>query len=171
VEKVDDQTLDVTAIVILIGHNHQVAVTQRLDVLLRVGCIKLETHDRHQVGDLLVLHNLKMGSITYIQWLTFERKHTVEITTDDRQPRHSQRLGRVSLGDDQSTVLRLCRSSVVGIVQLGNTCLVRRGMYERLLLVHNYDKHAQDTKLHSPVNLFFLVPPLRFSACPSLNFA
>jgi hypothetical protein len=41
-----------------------------------------------------------MGSITYIQWLTLEREHTVEITTDDRQPRYGQRLGRVSLGDD-----------------------------------------------------------------------
>ena len=39
--EVNHKTLDVTSIVILIGHDHQVTVTQRLDVRLVIRSAKL----------------------------------------------------------------------------------------------------------------------------------
>ena len=35
--KVHDQALDVRAVVVLVGHDHQVAVAQSLDVLVHLG--------------------------------------------------------------------------------------------------------------------------------------
>ena len=45
--EVNHKTLDVTSIVILIGHDHQVTVTQRLDVRLVIRSAKLQTHNLH----------------------------------------------------------------------------------------------------------------------------
>ena len=58
-DEVDDQALDVRAVLVLISHDHQVTVAQRAKlrpilVLLAV----VEPQDLHQVLDLLVTHDL-----------------------------------------------------------------------------------------------------------------
>jgi hypothetical protein len=99
-DEVDDKTLDVRSIVILICHNHEMSITEGLDVILRVLGSKLEPHNLHHVHDLLVLHDLSMGGITYVERLTLERKDTVIITADNRKARDGEGFSRVSFGDD-----------------------------------------------------------------------
>ena len=63
--------LDVRAVLVLIGHDHDLAVAQALQVvhglvLLLVG----ETHNLYQIVDLLVLHDLLMGGLSHVQQFT-----------------------------------------------------------------------------------------------------
>jgi hypothetical protein len=57
-QKVDDQTLDVRAVVVLVGHDHQVAVPKRLARRrVRVVLALLQPDDLLELGDLLVVHD------------------------------------------------------------------------------------------------------------------
>jgi len=121
VNEVDDKSLDVGSIVILISHDHEVPVTERLDVLLVVLNVELEAHDVDDVLDLIVGHNLLVVGLADVEGLTLEGEDTVEVAADNGEPGHGKGLGRVSLGDDEGTVLGLDASSVVGVVELGNS--------------------------------------------------
>ena len=62
VDEVDDQALDVGAILVLVGHDHQVTVAQGLEVsLIDILLPILETQDLYHVGDLFILHDLMGG--------------------------------------------------------------------------------------------------------------
>ena len=54
VEAVDEQALDVGPVVVLVRHDHEVAVAQRLDVLGRVLGAEAEAQDLDDVLDLCV---------------------------------------------------------------------------------------------------------------------
>jgi len=63
----------VGAVLILIGHDHDLSVAQALEVvhglvLLLVG----EAHDLHQVVDLLVLHDLLVCRLPHVQQFTLQ---------------------------------------------------------------------------------------------------
>ena len=103
--EVDDKALDMAAIMILISHNHQVWIPQRLDILFRVGSIELETHDLHQIYYLFILHNLGMRCIVDIQRLTLQWKHPIVVLSYHTETRYSQRLCGVTLGDNRSAIL------------------------------------------------------------------
>ena len=61
VYKVDEQSLDVGAILILICHDHYLAVTQLADLHgVIIVLLVLKTHDLHNIVDLCILHNLKI---------------------------------------------------------------------------------------------------------------
>ena len=62
VDEVDDKTLDVGAILILISHHHQLPIAKglqlaRVSVLLAV----LETKYLHHIADLLIAHDLNIA--------------------------------------------------------------------------------------------------------------
>ena len=58
-EEVDEETLDVRAILVLIRHDHDTTVPQRLERLgRRVLLLVAETNDLDHVVDLGVLHDL-----------------------------------------------------------------------------------------------------------------
>ena len=59
VDEVDDQSLDVRAVLVLVCHDHQLAVAKgaqfsRVSVLLVV----LQSQDLHHVGDFCIAHDL-----------------------------------------------------------------------------------------------------------------
>lgn len=83
--EVDDETLDVTAVVILIGHDHDVSVTQRLDVLLCVRGVEFQSHDLDEVHDLLVLHDLRVRRVAHVEELALQREDPVVVASDDRE--------------------------------------------------------------------------------------
>ena len=56
VEEIDQQTLDVRAIVVLICHDHDGAVPQVFQI--RVGLAHVESHDLNQMLQLLIGQNL-----------------------------------------------------------------------------------------------------------------
>ena len=65
VDKVDDQSLDVGAVVILVGHNHEFAVAQGAHIL--VDGVKLESQNLHDVLDFFILLNLFDARLSHIQ--------------------------------------------------------------------------------------------------------
>jgi len=115
-DKVDQQALDVRAIVVLIGHDHEMTVSELLGVVVRNAVLQAE--DLLDGVDLLVLAQLYGSGLANVQQLTAERKDAILIATDDREARDGESLGTVSLGQDQSTILRVARAGVVGVIQL-----------------------------------------------------
>ena len=60
VEEVNDQTLDVRAVLVLVGHDEQLAVAQAAQVsTIRVLLVVVQPQDLHDVGNLFVVHQLK----------------------------------------------------------------------------------------------------------------
>jgi hypothetical protein len=121
VNKVDKKSLDMGTIRILIRHDHQVPVAQRLDIGLVVLDPVFQTHDINHIFDLFVLHDCLVSSVSDIEWFTLQGEDSIEVTANDRETGHGKRLGGVSLGDDQGAVLGLGSSGIVGIVELGNS--------------------------------------------------
>ena len=62
-----------------------------------------------------------MRSFPHIQQLSFEWEHSVVVPAHHTQPTDSQRLGRVPFGEDESTLLRVPATCLIGIIQLWNT--------------------------------------------------
>ena len=56
--------------------------------------------------NLFVLEDLGGGGLADVEQLTLEGEHAVAVPADDSQTGHGERLGRVSLGEDEGAVLR-----------------------------------------------------------------
>ena len=82
-DEVDYKAFDVTTVVILISHNHQVAITERLDIILGVYNIELQAHNLYKVHDLLILHNLGICRVPDVQQFTLQWKHTIKVSADN----------------------------------------------------------------------------------------
>ena len=65
--------------------------------------------------------DLVMRGLPDIEQLPPERKDSIVIPADHTQPTDGQRLGRVSLCENESTVVGVSASCLVGIIQLGDT--------------------------------------------------
>ena len=62
VDKVDDEALDVGAVLVLVGHDHEMAVAESPEGgLISVLLAKLQPQDLYKVNDLLVCHQLEGG--------------------------------------------------------------------------------------------------------------
>mmetsp|Transcript_45800 Transcript_45800/g.76350 ORF Transcript_45800/g.76350 Transcript_45800/m.76350 type:complete len:294 (-) Transcript_45800:1235-2116(-) len=118
VEEVDQQALDVGPVVVLIRHNHQVPIPQGLDV--GVGLAVLQAEDLLDGVDLDVVHDLFVRGVAYVEQLPAQGEHAVAVTPHHRQAADGQRLGGVSLSEDEGAVLGVFGAGVVGIVQLGD---------------------------------------------------
>lgn len=98
VYEVHDQSLDVTPIRVLVGHQHDGAVAETLQVLILA--ILLQAHDLDDVGDLLVVDDLRRGGITYVEELTPQWEHAIVVASYDVDCCHHKGFGTVSLGQD-----------------------------------------------------------------------
>ena len=119
VEEIDDEAFDVRAIGVLIGHDHDVPVAQALRPVLILVAL-LQAQDSFEVLDLLVLHNLLVIGVARVGHLAAEGEHAVAVTADDGEPRHRQRLGGVSLSQNERAVHGVLRASIVGVFELGD---------------------------------------------------
>ena len=90
-QEIDQQAFDMRTVVVLVGHDHQVAVAESLGVL--VVLLVLETHELFDVLDLLVLRDLVDGCIAHVQQLTTKRKDAEQIGVDDRTASESEQRG------------------------------------------------------------------------------
>ena len=83
-EKIEHKTLDVRAVVVLVGHDQHSAVPQlAIERLVRVGavlCSKLEAEDPAQRVDLGVARQLACRRVAHVQELPTKRKHPVVLT-------------------------------------------------------------------------------------------
>ena len=73
-----------------------------------------------QIVQFFIRSNFGSGSIPDVGELTAKWKYPKPISSNNRKPSNSKRLGRVPLGQNKGTQVRLFGSSPVGIVELGN---------------------------------------------------
>lgn len=60
VDEVDDESFDVGAILVLICHDHQVAIPQRLHLcMIDISFVVLKAKNLHQILNFLIAHDLK----------------------------------------------------------------------------------------------------------------
>ena len=118
VEKIHNQPFDVAAVVVLVGHDHDVAVAERLGV--GVNATNVQTHNLHNVLHFGVLHHRLILGVSHIQQFTFQRKYTKIISPNDRQPRNGQGFGGISLRQYQCTIGRPRCTGPYSIVQFGD---------------------------------------------------
>jgi hypothetical protein len=146
VKVVDEETLDVRSIVILsqakgggsggdedlsdspsggmatgkeahlVGHDHEAAVAELFAV--RVDLAVLEAHDLADVLNLSVAGELGGRRLADVEKLSTEREDTVLVPADDVKAGDGERLGRVSLGQDERAFLALWPARPVGVGQL-----------------------------------------------------
>ena len=78
VDEVDEEPLDVGAVLVLIGHDHELAVPQRLEVVHRLVLLLVgQSDDFYHLIDLLVLHDLLVGGVAHVEQLAPQRVHAV----------------------------------------------------------------------------------------------
>lgn len=139
-------------VMILIGHDHQVAVTEGFGA--GVHLVLLQAKDLLQTGDLGVPGDLGSRGFTHVQQLTTEGEDTVIVATHHGQPGNSQGLGGISLGQDQGALVAILGSGIVGIIQFGDagetTTLGTISLLQGLVLLELGPSHdiLQDTALH-----------------------
>ncbi len=117
IEEVDDETLDVRTIVILIGHDHDTSVSQAVDIEVLLAV--LETENLLDGLDLGILHDLIVCGLADVEKLTSKRKDTKVVTPDFSDTGDGERLGGVTFGENERAVLSFATTSVVGIFELG----------------------------------------------------
>mmetsp|Transcript_121800 Transcript_121800/g.289582 ORF Transcript_121800/g.289582 Transcript_121800/m.289582 type:complete len:416 (-) Transcript_121800:1242-2489(-) len=117
VEEVDQKSLNVRPIIVLIGHNHHLAVAQILRSLL----VKGQAQDLHNVHGLFILGQRLLIDFPHVQQLPSKRKDPVFVSTEDCQTGHRQRLGAVTFCENQGALLGQLPSCFVCIFQLWNT--------------------------------------------------
>ena len=103
---------------VLVGHDHDVAVPQRLGAVVRRAVA--QTENLLDVRDLGVVHDLVVRRVAHVQELAAQREDAVAVAADHGEAGDGERLGGVALGEDQSAVLGVAPAGVVGVVQLGN---------------------------------------------------
>ena len=118
-QEVDDQALDVRAVVILVGHDHQVAIPKRLARgRVRVVLALLQPDDLLELRYLLVVHDRRVRRVAHVEELATQREDAIVVASDDCEPRDRKRLGRVPLGDDESAHVPVPPARLVGVVEL-----------------------------------------------------
>mmetsp|Transcript_96360 Transcript_96360/g.305690 ORF Transcript_96360/g.305690 Transcript_96360/m.305690 type:complete len:281 (+) Transcript_96360:61-903(+) len=90
-DEVDDQTLDVGTVVVLVGHDHDRAIAEALAIDVLLGGI--QGHNLHDLVYLLVLEHLLDCELSHVAQLPTKREHTVVVTANDSEPRHRQCFG------------------------------------------------------------------------------
>lgn len=115
VQEVDEQALDVRAVMVLIGHDHDFAIAKISDIFVFLSW--RDSNNLAEVLNLWIVAHLLDGCLSNIQKLTPERKHAVFVAADDLDSGECQCFGGVSLGQDDGTVLTFFSTGVVGIFE------------------------------------------------------
>lgn len=103
----------------LISHDHELPISQARHV--RIILVVLETHNLLDILDLLVLHNLIVLRLAYVEKLAAQREDAKVVASDNTKSSHGERLGRVSFGQYKRALRCVARSSVVCVRELGDT--------------------------------------------------
>jgi hypothetical protein len=85
VEQIDDEAFNVRTVVVLIRHDHDVAVAQ---VLARGGqavvrLVEVQAQDGDHAGYLLVADGDLGVHAAHVQQLATQREHAVQVSSDD----------------------------------------------------------------------------------------
>lgn len=116
VEEVDEKTPDVRAILVLIRHDHHGAVAKARETGL-LGTTH-ETQDLLEFGDLLRMLNASIRSVLDVEELATKRLDAVVLALFLRETGESHRLSRISLRENERTLLALNGARLESIIEL-----------------------------------------------------
>lgn len=116
VEEVDEETADVRAILVLIGHDHHRAIAEACEI--HVLGTAHETQDLLEFGDLLGVLDASICRIFDVEELATKRLDSVLLALFLRQSGERHRLGGVSLRQDERALLALNGARLESIVEL-----------------------------------------------------
>ena len=89
VHKVNNEPLDVRAVMVLVGHDHNTAVAKSPNVYLFVVVLPhFESQDLNQVLDLLIVQNLLRTCVSYVKQFSTQRENAETITADHLDASH-----------------------------------------------------------------------------------
>jgi hypothetical protein len=88
-QEVDEESLNMRAIVILISHNHYRAISESHHIFsCHVFLSVLQSHDFDQVLDLIIVIHEFDRDISYIQELSFQGENSIFISANDLNAAH-----------------------------------------------------------------------------------
>lgn len=142
VEEVDEQSFDMRPVVILnpikkkilhkptsaestraekthlIRHNHQPPIpqTRRITIIL----IRLQPHNLLNILNLLILHDLVVLRLSYIQDLAPQWEDAEIVAPDDAESGDGERFGGVAFGEDECAFGGVFGAGVVRVGELGH---------------------------------------------------
>lgn len=90
-DEVDNESLNMGAIVVLISHDHERPISKRLSVM--ISLTHLESKDLDYVLDLSIVLELGDRSISHINELSSQGKHSIFISSYNLDSTHGQSLG------------------------------------------------------------------------------
>jgi hypothetical protein len=120
----------------LVSHNHYFSITKAVHVLIRfVLLLVLEPNYLDHVVDLCILSdlffkirffyhladNLFVRRLPNIEQFPAQWEHAVEVSADNTKACNCQRLGRISLGQNERASTGIPGARIVGILQLCNS--------------------------------------------------
>ena len=79
----------------LIGHDHELPISQALNV--RIILVVLKTHNLLDILNLLVLHNLVVLSLAYVEKLAAQREDAKVVAPDNTKSSHGEVLAKTHL--------------------------------------------------------------------------
>ena len=103
----------------LISHDHELPISQA--PYIRIVFVVLKTHDLLDILDLLILHNLIVLRLAYIEKLAAEREDAKVVAPDNTKPCHGERLGGISFCQYERALRCLARSGIICVRELGDT--------------------------------------------------
>mmetsp|Transcript_73219 Transcript_73219/g.212024 ORF Transcript_73219/g.212024 Transcript_73219/m.212024 type:complete len:322 (-) Transcript_73219:780-1745(-) len=115
-DHVDQQALDVRAIVVLVSHDHDSAVPQALRAVVLAAVVQAD--DLHDVLDLLIVDRLLEAGVAHIERLTSQGEDAILVTADDAQARHGERLGAVAFCEDERALFGALAAGPVRVLEL-----------------------------------------------------
>ena len=119
VKQINQQSANMGAVVILVGHDEDTTVPQGLHV-----CVFLATfqpNDLFQVCNFFCLFHFANRRVFYVQQLTLQWEYAVILALVLRQTRQSHGFSRVAFCKNKRAFMAFSGSSVEGIVQLWHT--------------------------------------------------
>lgn len=91
IKVIDNEALDVRAIVVLVSHDHQVTITQA--VRGSVVRVVLQAENLLDVLNFHILYDLVVTGFPDVEKLASKWEHAVLVSAHHRQTRHRERFG------------------------------------------------------------------------------
>mmetsp|Transcript_13832 Transcript_13832/g.34094 ORF Transcript_13832/g.34094 Transcript_13832/m.34094 type:complete len:794 (+) Transcript_13832:3553-5934(+) len=118
-DQIDEQTLDVATVQILVRHDHDAAVAELVQVvILHAGS---QAHDLQDSLNLGVLQQRSVRSLANVEQFTAQGKHAIEIATDHGETGDRKRLRGVSFRENQRALRRFFSTRLVRVFEFRNS--------------------------------------------------
>jgi hypothetical protein len=103
--------------VVLVGHDHEVAVAERLGGLVHLAVLQAE--NLFDVRNLRVARHRRRARVPHVEQFAAQGEDAVPVPAGDGEAADDQGFGRVAFREDEGAVLRMLPPRIVGVHELG----------------------------------------------------